>query len=1040
MGEGYINEGGQLKTKNGQKYIVNERREGIFVSKSCAILSAIIAVSAIIIAVLITYFLTSNFPEQRSNCPQLNGNAPATAGIYSNKNSYATNSKADLNDEAITNGNTITNGVSISNRNFIDDDDLDPNIMISDEGIKKPAKEIHLHKGWIPEMYTLVIQPNLEKSTTNGTVSIDIVRDLKVKGLYPILLDIKNITIIDIRVVRTDKDEAVEFEKGYGRDMETYYVKILNGIQDHERVTLSLHIEFISKITDTLQGIYKTSYTNALNGNKESMISTQFSPIDARRAFPCIDRPDKKANFSISIVHDQSKSMILSNTDMYFESEYAPGLIKKEFYTTPKMPTYLVAFIISNLSNMNLTTLTNDINLKPTVQIWARQEASKMTRFAYKLTRRVLPFFENYFEIPYALPKLDLVSIPDFGFGAMENWGLITFRDSSLLVPDDEERTSSASHTESVALTIAHELAHQWFGNLVTQKWWNDLWLKEGFATYLSYLAIDKLYPEWQIMETVPIYDFRAAMAEDSDLSSHEIRFPVTNHDDIRRIFDSITYSKGSLLVRMVNSIIGDEAFRLALHEFLTKFQYENADSDDLWDIMTKYGHELDTLHKDRNIKEIMDSWISQPGYPIINVTRMNESLIVEQRRYILPNGDKSDESKWFVPIQLATDDHNYESEFKTYWLTNTDDHIIIPDVFPTLNTSNKYVYLNIHRAGYYRVNYDYLSWIALKTRFLDLPSIVRATLLDDSLHLAKAEYLSYDIPLTFLMELPNLKEDELFWAAAEEGLTFLTYQMQREPAFELFRAFMKYLVREAFEFYGFNDPAAETHLQRNHRARIVRLSCRFNYDRCTNAAQLIYRKWMSKPKEFMISPNLKETVYCMALQEGSHAEWYFAYKQYNATTSSTEREQLLSAMGCTIKPWLLAKYLNMTLNPESGIRKQDGARAFSAVAKNSIGYEIAFDFLVTNIEKIRDYYGDGFATLNQMVDAITTYMNKDYQLEQLMRFGEKAKKLGLTSIEKTIHLAKEKVKNNIYWRSNCYHSLKTFLFSIVEYMHINLY
>lgn len=271
-------------------------------------------------------------------------------------------------------------------------------------------------------------------------------------------------------------------------------------------------------------------------------------------------------------------------------------------------------------------------------------------------------------------------------------------------------------------------------------------------------------------------------MEEDSDLSSHPISFAVANYSDIRRIFDPISYSKGASVIRMMQNFLGEETFKEALKSYLKNFQYKNAMHDDLWDVMTKFGHEHDTLPKNLTVKEIMDSWIVQAGYPVLSAIRNGTSINISQQRYLLPNGIPSnDTQKWYIPITYVTGENPSEDTVPKYWLKNND-NLTLPDAVD----KNDYFYFNVQRAGYYRVNYDYKSWIALHRNYDILPEIVIAQIIDDSLNLARAEIVSYDIPLSFLLKLRE--QDVLPWAAATSGIKFITNMLSREPAYEHFR------------------------------------------------------------------------------------------------------------------------------------------------------------------------------------------------------------------------------------------------------------
>ncbi|XP_052836414.1 aminopeptidase N isoform X4 [Drosophila gunungcola] len=1073
MEGGYVNEGGQLKTKNGQKYVFNGHPSGVYVSKACLIIAAFITVVALISTIGITYFVTRQGLTPKEVTPScitadhsdVNATPIQTAGWVSMNSppppplttptptpTPTPNSTTPTTTTTLapsTTSATPRPEVKIVDPKVGDIPELPPSVDVEDNSTKPTNRPLKLYEGWRPLHYSLLIEPSVEASASNGSLTIEIERDVaKVTSWEPIVLDVHNISISNVRVIRAplskqanngSEEQELEFDSDYGDDNATFVISLDKALAEETQLKLLLSLDFISQVTDTLQGVYKTSYTNPDTRKEEWVISTQFSPIDARRAFPCFDRPDMKANFSVSIVRSNQYKMALSNMPKSHSSRYRRGYVRDDFMTTPKMPTYLVAFIVSNMVDSRYAAL--DSEMSPRVEIWTRSTFVDMTHYAYKMVRKFLPYYEDYFGVQNKLPKIDLVSVPDFGFGAMENWGLITFRDSALLVPEDQELASSSEHMQYVAQIIAHELAHQWFGNLVTPKWWDDLWLKEGFACYMSYKALEHSHPEFQIMDTLTTLEFKESMEHDADNTSHAISFDVRSTNDVRRIFDPISYSKGTILLRMLNSIVGDVAFRSATRDLLKKYAYENMDRDDLWAILTQHGHAEGTLPKDLNVKEIMDSWITQPGYPVVTVERRGMDLALRQERFLLPSKNPADLSSWFIPITFETEGLHKGDNIPSHWMRSQDEEdLIVANVFASSNNSEDVVYLNLNRQGYYRVNYDMTSWLALKKKFGSLPTITRAQLLDDALHLSQAEYLSYDIPLTFLMELFNAVSDELLWSAAKPGLNYLINNLKREPAYETFRAFMKFIVTPAFDHYGLNEPDNESHLQLKHRALVAYFACKFNYDRCTQVAQRKFRDWMKDPKKNPIKPNLKSVIYCTALAEGSSAEWYFAYKQYMKTTSASEKEEILTSLGCTTKPWLLSKYLNMTINPTSGILKQDGALAFRTVASNAIGHEIAFDFLQSNIKEIAEYYGDGFSTLSEMIKSLTIYMNKDYHRHQLLDLADTCRKLGLKAVESAIVLALEQVSNNIHWHSHSYHSLKSFLEGIVSEFEINIF
>lgn len=417
-----------------------------------------------------------------------------------------------------------------------------------------------------------------------------------------------------------------------------------------------------------------------------------------------------------------------------------------------------------------------------------------------------------------------------------------------MLAPEVTSKSSSVSHLQRIANTLVHEVAHQWFGNLVTMKWYDDLWLKEGFSTYLHYVATHEIKPEWDYFKTITQNEFNKAMPKDSDASSRPISFRVKTKSDIRRVFDPISYSKGALIINMMRGFLGENTFRLGLKNYLRKFEYGNAVQDDLWEAMTFNAHRDEVLDDRFSVKQIMDSWtVDSAGYPVVTVTRNGTDAIISQQRYFLPKVNQSDTTKWFVPISYATTQRQPFNEIPEYWLPNTDKAIVIENAVAI----NEYIYLNLNRTGYYRVNYDILSWKNLINHFPKLPEITRAQLIDDSFNLARADLTEYDIPITMcIVTRSNDPFDYLSWWAIQSGLEYITNMIKREPAYENYRAVMKYVIKLPYDALGFDEIEEETDVEILHRARIVDMACEFGIDRCTNRAQLLFREWIANKVE----------------------------------------------------------------------------------------------------------------------------------------------------------------------------------------------
>lgn len=378
-------------------------------------------------------------------------------------------------------------------------------------------------------------------------------------------------------------------------------------------------------------------------------------------------------------------------------------------------------------------------------------------------------------------------------------------------------------------------------------EWYDDLWLKEGFATYLHYVATDSIKPEWEYFKTITIAEFALAMPKDSDSSSRPISFKVRTKSDIRRVFDPISYSKGALIINMMRGFLGENTFRQGLQNYLKKFEYGNAVQDDLWNAMTSNARKQRILDEQYSVKEIMDSWtVDSAGYPVITVTRNGTDIILSQQKYYLPQTNESDTTKWYVPISYASSRNVMGSEIPQHWMTNKDKELKIEDVV----SENEWFQVNVNRTAYYRVNYDKLSWKKLIENSISFSDITKAQLIDDSFALARGNLTGYDIPITLGLFLRKNPYEYLPWWAFSNGLEYVTNMIRREAAFENYRKVVRYILRNVYDEIGFEEQPDETDIELLHRARIVNLACEFGIDRCTVAAQLLFREWIGNKVE----------------------------------------------------------------------------------------------------------------------------------------------------------------------------------------------
>lgn len=520
------------------------------------------------------------------------------------------------------------------------------------------------------------------------------------------------------------------------------------------------------------------------------------------------------------------------------------------FDETVPMSTYLVAFMVSDFG-FETTDMTHS---NVTFRIWARKDALKQIHLAAEVGPKALSYFENFFDIAYPLPKQDMVAIPDFNAGAMENWGLITYRETALLY---DPEVSSASSQQSISNTIAHELAHQWFGNLVTMKWWTDLWLNEGFATYMAAQAVDHLHPEWNYLNEEAVNNLLTVFTFDSLKSSHQISVPVGHPREIAEIFDTISYRKGSYILRMMSLFLGKQTLRTGVSKYLMKHRYQNAEQDDLWASLTEVAHKNNVLPANLTVKTIMDTWTLQTGYPVISVNRNYETQKAEvsQRRFlrdlILM---KTVNDFWWVPLTYTTSSElQFNDTTPKHFLPNNADALTIDAPKP-----EDFLLFNIKIAGLYRVNYDEKNWKLLSDylqsdKFKHIPVVNRIQLLEDSSALAWTADLSYDVFFGILDYL-HKEDGYLPWKAALSSLSDLQKQLKRTSDYGLFKKYMRQVIEPAYKKFGrisepLTDEKTPKGLQKiKLQALVASSACTFKVEECVEDSKKMFAEYMKDP------------------------------------------------------------------------------------------------------------------------------------------------------------------------------------------------
>jgi len=889
---------------------------------------------------------------------------------------------------------------------------------------KAKVRDVRLPRHLVPVNYKLELVPFIvpDNFSIRGYAEIEM---HCTEGAFNVTLHVADMVVENDTVALMEKDGAPVdiFNIDYDLDREFIVVNLNAGLEAGKNYVIRIH--YTAYLKDNLKGFYRSVYKDRTTGEEEYIAVTQFQPTDARRAFPCFDEPGIKATYEVSLGRRPDMSSI-SNMPIVSKGEAMDGTseyVWDRYQQSVKMSTYLVAFVVSKFKYVE-TTRENNVRFR----IWSEPNSLEQTAYADDIGAKILQFFEGYFNIQFPLPKQDMIAIPDFGAGAMENWGLITYRETALLYKDG---VSSASNKERIAIVVSHELAHQWFGNLVTPSWWTDLWLNEGFASYVEYLGVEAIQPQLKLLEQFVITDLQDVFKIDALDSSHPISIPVKHPDEINEIFDRISYGKGASIIRMMDKFLTTATFRQGLTNYLNDKKFDAAEQDDLWHHLTVQGHKDGTLAKDMDVKTVMDTWTLQKGFPVITINRnyQDKTATVSQQKFVLGGSDmkKGGEDKkysWWIPLTFTTPGNTFDNTYSEHWVREGEDSKDMQGM-PDRDTP---VIFNIQQTGYYRVNYDKQNWNMLAKQLMkdhtSIHVINRAQIIDDALNLAKSGLLDYETALSVTGYLS--KEVEYIpWASALNGLKYLNKMLKTSEAYGDFKRYMLNLVDPIYTKLGFSARSDDSHLDIKLRKKAISWACSMGNKDCLTKAKETFGDWMGmvEPDSELANPvdvNLKYQTYCNAIDEGGEEEWNFAWQRYQNSYVASEKATILSALACTKEVWLLNRYLNMSINSDSGVRKQDGSKVLGNVALNTVGRYLAFDFVQQEWDNIFDTYGKSSFSFGRLMKNVMADRNTEYEIQKLKDF-QSSHSSQLGSATRAVQQAIEKGEANIVWMKKNY-------------------
>ncbi|ELU18860.1 hypothetical protein CAPTEDRAFT_133041, partial [Capitella teleta] len=869
---------------------------------------------------------------------------------------------------------------------------------IATNGNAFPWTDIRLPSDVTPESYDLLLNVDLQKFTYTGEISIHI--QAKKKTDF-IVFHSKNISITSYSLFETDHENSELRQIKINEFLETttnqqIYLKLNENLAPLNFYKIKLLFE--SHLNQGLTGFYRSSYILP-DGTDRWLATTHFEPTDARQAFPCFDEPQLKANFTISLVH-KSDLIGLSNMNLLFTELYGDsGLVIDHFAESVRMSTYLVAFVVCDFEKVTEQTKHNNIK----INIYTPPSMIDQTGLALEVAVKVLDFYEqDFFQINYPLTKSDHIAIPDFAAGAMENWGLITYLTRSLLYSKEE---SSARDRQWVATVVAHELAHQWFGNLVTMEWWNDLWLNEGFANFMEYKGVNHARPEWKMLDQFLDDAVILGMSSDGLKSSHPINVPVHDPAEINQIFDAISYQKGGSVIRMLESFLSQSTFEQGLHSYLIKHSYQNAQTSDLWEALTIQA--VSEGVTDVNVGTIMDTWTSQMGYPVVNIHRQGNQITATQERFLFnPRSTLEEEFtsphgyKWYIPLTWITSE---SSESQQIWMPKD-------SVSFTIDGSPTWVKMNVNMTGFYRVNYDKNGWEILvkqlNTDHTVFTSADRTSLIEDIFALARSGHVNISMAMDLSRYL--IKETEYIpWKIAVDCLGYIGYLLKDSPDYVLYKTYMVHLLSERLneiKWVGKGDQ-----LDIFLRSLVLGQALQLNVKSTIDEVKRRFKSWREGAR---IPADLKGLVYHGGIKYGTEDDWQFVWNKWKATTLATEKSKLLSSLAASNDGLILNRFLHMSLD-ENFIKKSDSATVIGAVGNNPAGSLLAWRFVRQNWGTIMERFYGLMSRMKRIIVATSGHFTTQYDYDEVKAFlEEKTAGYHIRAVPQSL----EQIEMNIDW------------------------
>jgi len=846
-----------------------------------------------------------------------------------------------------------------------------------------------LFESFQPESYDLKINLDRAKMHFDGSVTI---KGRKTgRPSKRLTFHAKDLKITSATITAKDKKGAREIVVSRINQQKSFHELRLHANDMLYPGEYTVTIAFEAPITPGMTGLYPCYFK--IDDQELALLATQFESHHAREVFPCIDEPEAKATFDLTLTTEPDITP-LANTPIKDQKTEGDKLITT-FETTPRMSSYLLAWAVGDLQSKTAKTKSGvDVTLYST-----KAHPIDSLDFALDVAVRSIEFFEDYFDVPYPLAKADHIALPDFSSGAMENWGLITYRERVLLAyPGD----ASQSVREQIALVVAHETSHQWFGNLVTMKWWNDLWLNESFANMMEYQSVDSMFPDWQIWDTFTASEALSALRRDATPGVQAVRTEVNHPDEISTLFDpSIVYAKGGRLLYMLKSFIGEDAFRKGLSNYFTRFAYKNTEGSDLWKELSKTSGV--------DVAAFMNPWLTRPGFPVVTISE-DKGVIDIAQEHFSDNPEKADKTRlWPVPlfpsldtIPTMTDEAGLQIE--------TDD--------------TDMARINTGARGHYIVRYateaqrsKLRELIADKT----LSNGERLIALNDISMLARAGYASYGEVLAMLAAYAD-ESNESVWDMISVIIGESRRFVDSDEALEdQIKTYIRKLVEQQYKRLGWDEQAGESSADQKLRAIILSLGSYADHPAILEEANKRFADYQKDPKS--LSSEIRSIVFAVPVKQGSQAAFDYLGKLHDSTSNSDLKADISAALTVTHSSDNATFLLNRIKDAKL-IKPQDADRWLVYLMRNRYVRDTAWDFMTNEWAWIEKTYSN-----DKSYDYMPRYAAGGVNTPALAaRFREFfVPKLDQIVLKRNIEIGIEEIDNRLKWMERDLKSIQDF-------------